>query len=355
MAAVPSVVLEAPHRLSVQRIEPPSVGDDGIPVRLGACGICGSDVRYFLGENPWALHTLGKNLPSPPNMVLGHEVSGITEEANPRRIAVLAYKSCGSCSYCRTGREHLCEAMLHFGHSAGWPSMAYYPGGMAERFNIWRDFAYEIPDTISHEEATFLDGLAVALHALDVGAFQEGKRVAVIGLGPIGMLAGSAAAILGATAVWGCDTTALPVRLAREQGLDPVMKGAAEDLVRAVAPTGETGADLVIDTVGTPDSIRDGLALLAKSGSHVLLSVHEGSIPIEPILLAGERRLLTSANNPYADFPRAIRLLGEDGLAVKNLITHRFPLEQASKAFELMLRKGQEDVFKVVITPNESA
>jgi L-iditol 2-dehydrogenase len=288
-------------------------------------------------------------------MVLGHEVAGVTEEAKPRRVAVLAYKSCGTCAYCRTGREHLCEGMLHFGHSAGWQSMAYYPGGMAERFNIWREFAYEIPDNISYEEATFLDGLAVSLHALDMGAFQQGKRVAVIGLGPIGMLAGSAALAQGAAAVWGCDPTGLPVRLAREQGLDPVIEGAAADLVRVVAPTGETGADLVIDTVGTPDSIRDGMELLAKSGSHVLLSVHEGSIPVAPILLAGERRLLTSANNPYADFPRAIRLLASQKLTVKNLITHRFPLNEAPQAFDLMLRKGHEDVFKVVMTPNESA
>jgi threonine dehydrogenase-like Zn-dependent dehydrogenase len=308
-----------------------------------------------MGENPWALHTLGKNLPSPPNMVLGHEVAGVTEEATPRRIAVLAYKGCGTCVYCRTRREHLCEAMLHFGHSAGWSSMPYYPGGMAERFTIWRDFAYEIPDTISYEEATFLDGLAVSLHALDVGSFQAGKRVAVIGLGPIGMLAGSAAVAQGAEAVWGCDPTAFPVGLAQAQGLDPVVHGHAEDLVRAVKPSGETGADLVIDTVGTPDSIRDGLALLAKSGSHVLLSVHEGAVPVEPVRLAGERRLLTSANNPYGDFPRAIRLLGSGSLSVKSLITHRFALDQAPQAFELMLRKGQEEVFKVVITPNESA
>ena len=136
-----SVILKKPHVLAVENIPIPAIAGPSVRVRMQACGICGSDARYYQGDNPWSLHTLGKNLPSPPDMVLGHEVAGIVHEGKKeRRVAILAYKSCGKCAQCLAGRENLCSATEHLGHSAGWKDMRYNPGGMAEEFEIWRGF-----------------------------------------------------------------------------------------------------------------------------------------------------------------------------------------------------------------------
>lgn len=315
---------------------------------MGACGICGSDVRYLHGENPWSQHTLGKNLPSPPNMVLGHEVAGATVEEG-RRVAVLAYKSCGRCRECRGGNEHICEDMMHFGHSAGWESMEYYPGGMAETFTIWRDFAYEIPDNVEYEEAVFLDGLAVALHGLETGEMMPGKGVGILGLGPVGMLAAMAARAGGASFVCGCDIDPTAVRLAAESGVEPAVLGDPSAL--AAALNGGADIDLILDTVGTEETMNLGLELLAKRGVHALLAVHNEPVRISPLLLNGERQITTSANNRYADFPAAIELLAAGDVRVKHLITHRFPLTDVREAFRVMENKETEKAFKVVLTP----
>ncbi len=347
-----AVILEAPGRIAVRRIPVPRVPGPAVRVEMGACGICGSDVRYYLGENPWALHTLGRHLPSPPNLVLGHEVAGMIPAApgSPaRRVAVLAYRSCGTCTYCRSGRENLCEHMEHFGHSAGWGTMPYYPGGMSERFDIWEGFARDIPGSISFEEATFLDGLAVAVHAVDRTGLVEGGRLGVIGLGPIGLLAAQAAAARGACRVVGCDTAALPVELAAAAGLEGMIRGGSEALLGHLGGGGKL--DAVVDTVGSAASIRDGLSMLEKSGALVLLAVHPEPVPLAPVAFSGERRILSSANNLYRDFPRAIELLGSGRVRVSSLVTHRFPLSEAGDAFRVMLHKDSERAYKVILHP----
>ena len=79
-----AAVLEAPYRLVLKEVPVPSPKPDEVLIKVGACGICGSDVRYYLGENPWALHTLGKGEAMPPNTILGHEVAGeIVEVGSP--------------------------------------------------------------------------------------------------------------------------------------------------------------------------------------------------------------------------------------------------------------------------------
>jgi 2-desacetyl-2-hydroxyethyl bacteriochlorophyllide A dehydrogenase len=348
-----SVVLRKPHDVAVERIVVPSVGEPSVLVELGACGICGSDVRYFDGENPWALHTLGRNVPSPPNMVLGHEVAGTVRDGLPaRRVSILAYRACGRCSSCVSGNENRCDDMEHFGHSAGWGTRPYFPGGMAHRFRIWKGFDYTIPDNVSFEEATFLDGLAVAVHAVSQANVGRRDALGVLGMGPIGLLAAQVARARGASAVYGCDRAALPVRLARETGFDRVVHGDTAELLSAVrGDAARPGLAAVIDTVGTEESIRDGLAMLAKGGTLVLLAVHDRPVSLAPIALASERRLVTSSNNRYVDFPTAIELLGSGAVRVRHLITHRFRLEEAPRAFAMLLASGREEAYKVVLLP----
>ena len=357
----PAVILEAPGRIAVRDVPIPDVGSPWVEMELGACGICGSDVRYYQGENPWSLHTLGKNVPSPPNMILGHEVAGTVvadserKMGATRRAAVLAYRACGVCPQCLAGRENLCAETQHFGHGAGWDERNYYPGGMARRFRIWRDFAYDIPESISFEDATFLDGLAVALHAVRQGGVSSAVRVGVVGLGPIGMLAAQVARALGAEEVWGCDQYELPVRLARESGFEHVVHAGSDGLVEFVRSSEAVGSrelDVVLDTVGNEQTVMDGLRLLAPSGRLVLLAVHESAPVIPPLTLSGERSVVSSANNLYREFPEAIDLMASGAVRVAHLVTHRFPLERAETAFRLLADTGRSEAFKVVLTPS---
>ena len=346
-----SVVLCRPGCLEVREIPVPRIPGQAERVRMRACGICGSDVRYLAGENPWSLHTLGVNQPCPPNMVLGHEVAGFVDRNGAERpVAVLAYRGCGVCRECRTGRENLCGATQHIGHGAGWGEMEYYPGGMAEEFEVWEGFAHEIPGSISFEEATFLDGLAVAIHACDRAGVHAGSRVAVVGLGPIGMMAAQVARDRGAEEVIACDAAAFPVELAKHLGFESARSCDGLELFRHAAGR-SARFDAIVDTVGEVRSIEAGLEVLAPGGVAALLAVHEGALTYQTARISSERYVTTSANNRYADFRTAIELLGSGKVVVSPLITHRFPLSEAVRAFEVMTHKEANRAYKIVLVP----
>jgi 2-desacetyl-2-hydroxyethyl bacteriochlorophyllide A dehydrogenase len=350
-----AVILEEPERLSVKPVPMPEVPEDGVLVQMRACGICGSDVRYYYGENPWALHTLGQNKRSPRNMILGHEVSGVIEQdGRERRVGILAYKGCGRCRYCLSGRENVCEDVQHIGHSTGWGELEYFPGGMSERFLVWPAFEYDLPERISFDEATFLDGLAVAVHAVEQADPQldvPGGRFAVLGLGPVGNLCAQTAKARGAETVRGCDTYELPLELAEKTGLPGMVKADAAVFASHMKQRGER-FDAVIDTVGTPETVEAGLSILDKLGSLILLSVHEKPFDFSLTSLNAERRIFTSANNRYGNFPQAIELLSSGAVTTAPLITHRFPLSQAKEAFDLMLHKENQAAFKIILHPD---
>ena len=196
METMKAAILLGKGRLEVRDVPVFKPRYDEFLLRVKACGVCGSDIRYFKGENPWSLHTLGYEQENPPNMILGHEFAGdIVAEGQPRepsrigeRVSVEPFRSCGECYYCRIGKHNICAEQEHHGHDHGWKGYEYAPGGMAEYTPAWRSHTYTLPDNISYDEATFLDGLAVAVRAIHLGSIGPGSELLIIGGGPIGML-----------------------------------------------------------------------------------------------------------------------------------------------------------------------
>ena len=111
-----AVVLTRPRSLELMDISRPELTEENhVLIKVHACGICGSDLRYWAGDNPWALHTLGKHVDNPPNIILGHEFAGEVVEVNStahehllgKRVGVQAFRACGRCDFCRSGRQNL--------------------------------------------------------------------------------------------------------------------------------------------------------------------------------------------------------------------------------------------------------
>ena len=171
-----AVVLTKPRNLELLDIPLPKLSKENhVLIKVEACGICGSDLRYWNGENPWALHTLGKHVENPANMVMGHEFAGEVVQVNSpkykhylgQRVGVQSYRVCGKCSFCTSGRENLCRDMIHIGHAQGWGKMDYYPGAYAEYCLGWADLLHPISKEISSAEAALSDILCVAVHVVD--------------------------------------------------------------------------------------------------------------------------------------------------------------------------------------------
>jgi len=356
-----ALVLRKPQHLELVDVPCPTPEPGEVLVRVNVCGICGSDVRYYYGDNPWTRQTLGVDRPNPPNIILGHELAGTVVEAGERapdalvgqRVGVLSFRACGMCYDCRMGHEQFCVNTQHLGHGQGWGEREYYPGGMAEYCAVWADKVYPLPDHVSNAEASFLDPLLASLHAMDVSRLAPCENVLILGAGPIGLSLLQIAKAFGAGRAIITDVSGPILNVARTLGADAainVSSPAEMDLVSKVREyLGERGADVVFNTVGTDETIEQSLALLARGGRLILMATKSDTLRIPATALSGEKSIATSANARYPDIQRSLDLVAQGSVKVEPLITHRFPLDKALDAFDVALNKGQHAAIKVLI------
>jgi 2-desacetyl-2-hydroxyethyl bacteriochlorophyllide A dehydrogenase len=230
--------------------------------------------------------------------------------------------------------------------------MDFYPGGMAEFCPAFASQLYELPGNVTEEQATFLDPLIAALHAVDVGGPKPLDKVAILGAGPIGLLIAQVVKVWGATRTFMTDIAAENVAVAERIGVDhPLNVAEASNSIRDVVMkrTSSQGIDLAFNTVGTSASILESLEMLKKGGTLVLMAAREDELSFPTLLLSGERTIKTSSNAMYTDFPKAIELVRAGRVRVDPLITHRFALSDALNAFEVACDKSETGAVKVII------
>ena len=353
-----AALLREPLDLRLEQVPEFDRSADQVTIEVAACGICGSDLRYYHGENPWALHTLGKPLRNPPNIVLGHEFAGVVVEAGDfpelrdKRVAVMAFKTCGQCEHCRGGHENLCKRTMHLGHGAGWGKRDYYPGGMAERCLAWGSLCFELPGGMSFEEAALLDVVGVGVHAARLAGVAPGASVAVFGAGPIGNAIMQASRAMGASKTFVVDTYDVALDIAAECGATLAIKAGETDVGSAIREANGGACSAVFDTVGTAGTLRQCLGLLAEGGTLVNMAVHDMEIALNPLDIGSERAVKTSCNFLLKEFPLSLSLVSSGQIDVKPWITHRFSLRDVEEAFRTMLRKEELGAFKIMIEPN---
>jgi len=352
-----AALLRKPLDLGLARVPEFEPAADQVIVEVAACGICGSDLRYYHGENPWALHTLGEARPNPPNIVLGHEFAGEVVEAADfphllgKRVAIMSFKTCGECRHCRSGAEHLCRRTMHMGHGAGWGERDFYPGGMAQRSLAWGSLCFEMPDEMSFEDAALLDVVGVGVHAANIAGVRPGASVAVFGAGPIGNAIMQASRAMGASRTCVVDTYDVALDIARACGVTRAIKAGDTDVPAAIRETCGGGCSAVFDTVGTEETLRQCLSLLTEGGTLVILAVHDMNFPLNPLDIGSERSLKTSCNFLPEEFPLSLSLVASGQIDVRPWITHRFPLDDVEEAFRTMLNKEECGAFKIMIEP----
>ena len=355
-----ALVLKSREQLEVMDVPKPKLGAGQVLIEVSKCGVCGSDVRYFHGENPWAKQTLGRHVDNPPNIILGHEFTGIVHEVFDdsdshllgKRVGVNTWITCGRCGFCRSGQENLCIHTKHLGHGQGWGKMDFYPGGMAEFCPAFASQVYDLPENVTDEQATFFDPLIAAIHAVDVGGPKPLDKVAILGAGPIGLLIAQVAKVYGATRTFITDIAKENVTIAEKTGVDFALNlsdnsNSLRDMV--MEKTDSQGVDLAFNTVGTKASILESLEILKKGGTLVLMAAKEDEISFPSLLLSGERTIKTSSNAMYTDFPKAIELVSAGQVRVEPLITHRFALSDALNAFDVACNKSETGAVKVII------
>ena len=301
----------------VQVLDVPEPTGTGQRVDVVSSGICGSDLH---------LAAMG-----PLPVTLGHEFAGRLEDGTV--VAIDPSRPCGECDQCRSGAPHRCRTgatrALGFGTDGGLADAVVAPASAVVR----------LPSGLDGADACLVEPLAVAVHGLRIGDVGAATRVAVVGGGTIG-LAGVAAAVgLGAE-------TGLAAR-------HPHQRAAGERLGATVVTDGEY--DVVVEAAGTEAALAQAAELCRPGGLVLFLSTHWGPVPI-PGVPALMKELAFRWSYTYGehaggrDVDDAAVLLARSPEIASTLITHRFPLDDATTAFAVAADRAAGAI-KVVLEP----
>jgi threonine 3-dehydrogenase len=284
-------------------------------------------------------------------MVFGHEMAGlvVARGEGTRRIQTGSLVAAEShlvdwtCYQCRTGRAHVCQHFRILGVQA--------PGTFAEFAVIPETNAWP-SDGLAPEVAALQEPLGNAVHAAFVEEIS-GQNVAVLGCGPIGLMAVAIARQAGARQVFATDIRPERLDLARRMGADAVVDARDDVAARLRGLTDGDGVDVVLEMSGAEAALHQGLAALTNGGRISLLGTHAEPVTLdlsEEVIFRGLRVFGITGRRLWETWYRTRALL-EEGLDLSPIITHRLPLSRFGEAFELV---AAGHAGKVVLLPQEA-
>ena len=334
--------IHAKEDLRIETADEPAVAPGQVLIRLGAGGICGSDLHYYFeGRN-------GSFVVREP-LIPGHEASGVVARIGAGvtrvkvgdRIAVSPSHACGHCDYCREGREHLCRNMRFLGSASLYP---HVQGMFCEYFVMGERQCYPVTGDVSLGEIAFAEPLAVGLHGVNRAGDLLGKTVLVTGGGTIGCLTVIAARLAGATSVTVSDVLDRPLDTARAVGATRTIRGDKEPDALA-----SPQFDVAFEASGNFAALKACVAATKRGGTIVQI----GTLPHEPLPfvineIMSKELDLKGAFRWGIEFDWAVEYIASGRVDVKPLLSGQFPLEDAVKAFELAKDKSQSTKVQLI-------
>jgi threonine dehydrogenase-like Zn-dependent dehydrogenase len=344
-----AVVFEAAGHVRVDDVPDPTIREprDAI-VRVTRAGICGSD-----------LHFLHLKTPIEPGEVLGHEAVGVVESvghdvrgvAPGDRVVVAFHIACGTCWFCRHGETGLCEDFRNLGAGAFSGGLA---GAQAERVrvpNADRNLL-PVPTQIDDERAVFLgDVLTTGFYAATLVAPRPGETIAVVGAGPVGFCALQSLRALGAERIAVLDREPDRLALAEAAGAIPIDVTERNPQMSLAALTGDRGADAVLEAVGNLAAFETAIDVVRRGGRVVIAGIYAGESADVALGVYAARGLdlrFAGICPVHTFWERTRDVLVDGRVDPTPIISHRLPLEEASRGYDLFDR---HEATKVLLEP----
>jgi propanol-preferring alcohol dehydrogenase len=313
-------LVEIGQPLEMQEIPMPAVGDQDVLVRIKAAGICHSDVHYRAGTSPTG----------PLPITLGHEVAGIVEQVGNQvtkikpgdRVCLHYLVTCGGCKYCVRGHEQFCRKGRMIGK--------HRDGGYAEFIAIPARGVVPLPDAISLEHgAVLMCSSATSLHALRKGRMQPGERVAVFGVGGLGMSAIQIARAFGALEVYAVDINPAKLAVAENYGAIPVNATEGNPVSRIRTLTEGYGVDVSLELIGLPLTTRQAVLSLAPFGRAVLAGITDQPTEFNSYweIIGHEVEIIGCSDHLLQEFPLLLELVRRGELDLSRVVARTIPLD----------------------------
>jgi L-iditol 2-dehydrogenase len=367
-----AAVFVGPRHFEMIELPPVSVGPGGIRVKILAGGICGSDLHFWRGEIEPIL--TGKQGP----VILGHEMAGVVDTLGPDistdsmgrplkegdRVVFTYFFPCRRCYNCLRGELNHCPTRFRF--RASIEEFPYCNGGFAEYYYLFPGhFVFKVPDELPDAAAAAVNcAAAQVVYGLRQADMRLGDHVVIQGAGGLGINAAAAAKEMGAASVIAIDGVPSRLQLARKCGADQTIdineyETSEARIERVKELTEGRGADVVMEVVGYPQVVPEGIAMTRKGGAFVEIgNIWPNSnvtLDVSKVLWGQVRIIPATHYDPYI-LPVTVDMLTRtrDKYPLTSVMSHSFPLEQIGEAFEAAEWAGKAEgtaVIRAMVAP----
>ncbi|HTV23043.1 MAG TPA: alcohol dehydrogenase catalytic domain-containing protein [Polyangiaceae bacterium] len=340
-----AVYLTAPGQFSTRDVADPELeGSHDVRLRVGAVGVCGSDLHYYRTGR------IGSQVLTEP-WIMGHECTATVESVGASvqglapgdRVAVDPLIQCGQCDQCLAGRINTCRRQRFL----GCPNQQH--GCMCELLVMPAACCFRVPAHLSPGAAVMVEPFAIALHAQRLWGNPQGKAVAVLGAGPVGLCVLGALRLGGASAVAVTDRLGYRLDMARSLGASSTHHTERSDVVREIERAHPNGVAAVFDCSGEQAALDQSIALLAPGGTLVVVGIPETDrVSFDINALRRKEIDVINVRRQNECTQDAVDILGRGALDLDPVITHHFGVNESRAAYDLVANY-RDDVEKALI------
>ena len=339
-----AAVVKSNSNIEIKNIENQSVGPGDILVKMRACGICGSDVEKVFGKY------------GQPSMRLGHEPAGTIMEVGSEisnfsvgdRVFTHHHVACYSddCHECNHGNETMCKKYYESNLE---------PCGLADEYvvpewNVKHGGVLKIPDSMSFEDAAMIEPLACCIRAWNKFTHKNNDSIAVLGIGPTGIMHALLAKIYGFEKIFCLDFNEFRLDFAKKFEAIAINSGNTNALEQIKSETANQGVDVVIVATSSLNALKDAVNFVRKGGTIVMFGVPSKGAIIDLDMSEIYSKGITIVNSYAAsdfDTKEALEKISNKQINVSQLITHKYNLEDCQQAF--VHAKTGDNAMKIII------
>jgi len=340
-----AAIVKSNSNVEIKNVEKPHVGSGDILVKMRACGICGSDVEKVFGKY------------GQPSMRLGHEPAGMITQVGSEvsnfvvgdRVFTHHHVACYSddCHECNHGNETMCKKYYESNLE---------PCGLADEYvvpewNVKHGGVLNIPDSMSFEEAAMIEPLACCIRAWNKFKHHKNDSVAILGVGPTGIMHVLLAKLYGFGKVFCLDLNDFRLNFAKKIETTTIHSGNTNALEQIKSETANQGEDIVIVSTSSLNALKDAVNFVRKGGTIVMFGVPSKGAKIDLDMSEVYSKGITIVNSYAAsdfDTKEALEKISNKQINVSQLITHKYNLQECQEAF--VHAKSGDNAMKIIIS-----
>jgi L-iditol 2-dehydrogenase len=332
-------VMTAPGEIMIHEVEEPKPSAGEVLLRIQRIGVCGSDIHVYHGKHPYTGYPV----------VQGHEFSASVVEVGPGvkglkvgdKVTSMPQIVCGKCEPCLRGDYHICDELRVEGFQA--------PGCAQELWVAQAEKIIPLPDTFSYEQGALVEPISVAVHAVRRAGDLKGKKVAVLGAGPIGNLVAQVARAEGAE-VLVTDISDFRLDIAHQCGLNNAVNPGKESFRDAVHRVfGKESFKVGFECVGVEATMTDAIETIAKGGTIVVVGVFGDKPHVDMGLVQNnELNLVGTLMYKREDYIKAVELIESGDVITAPLMSKHYSMEDYLLAYKF-IDQARDKTMKVFI------